>query len=62
MKQDIILGIVRHVLTGLGSVLVTKGLTDAAGVESAVGALIALMGFIWSVVAKTRGQKSERGG
>jgi hypothetical protein len=54
MKQEIILGIVRHTLTAAGGVLVTKGLADAAGVESAVGAIIALAGFIWSAIAKAR--------
>jgi hypothetical protein len=54
MKQDIILGLVRHILTALGGILVTKGLADAAGLESAIGALVTLAGFVWSVVAKTK--------
>jgi hypothetical protein len=52
MSKEIILGIIRHVLTAAGGVLVTKGLADTAGVESAVGALVTLAGFIWSVLAK----------
>lgn len=47
-----ILGIVRHVLTGAGSILVTKGLADSGTVEAGVGAVITLAGLIWSVVHK----------
>jgi len=54
MSREIVLGIVRHLLTALGGVLVTRGLADAAGVESAAGALLSLAGFVWSVVAKAR--------
>jgi len=54
MNKDILLGIARHILTALGGVLVTKGLADAPGIEAAVGALVALAGFVWSVIAKTR--------
>lgn len=60
MKQDIILGIVRHVLTALGGVLVTKGFADAAGLESAVGALVTLTGFVWSVISKRREDNQAR--
>lgn len=61
MNQDILLGIARHILTALGGVLVTKGLADAPGVEAAVGALIALAGFVWSVIAKTRAKQQPPG-
>ena len=52
MNQEVILGIIRHVLTGAGSVLVAKGYTDAAGLESAVGAVLTLAGLIWSAMHK----------
>lgn len=54
MKIEMILGIARHVLTSVGGVLVTKGLSDTAAVEAAVGALVTLAGFAWSVVAKRK--------
>ncbi len=54
MNKDTILGIVRHVLTGVGGILVTRGYTDTAALETAVGGLIALAGFIWSILAKRK--------
>jgi hypothetical protein len=54
MKIEIILGIARHVLTSLGGVLVTKGLSETTAVETAVGALVTLAGFAWSVFAKRK--------
>jgi hypothetical protein len=54
MNLDIILGIARHLLTAFGGVLVTKGITDAATVDTAAGAIITLAGFGWSVAAKWR--------
>lgn len=52
MNIDIILGILRHVLTGAGSVLVAKGYTDAAGLEQAIGAILTIVGIIWSAAHK----------
>ena len=54
MNKDIILGIIRHVLTATGGVLVTKGLSDAATIEAAVGALVTLIGFVWSIAIKRK--------
>ena len=48
MNQDQVLSIVRHVLTGVGSILVTKGLTDQAGLEAIIGGLVAVTGLLWS--------------
>ena len=49
MKMDILLGVLRHILTGLGGVLVAKGLADDSGVGEAAGAVCTLIGFGWSV-------------
>lgn len=54
MSKEIILGLVRHILTTAGGVLATKGVIDAGSAETAVGAVIALAGVIWSVVAKKK--------
>ena len=50
--KDAILGLVRHGLTAAGTVLVTQGVLDAATAQTAVGALVALAGVIWSVWEK----------
>lgn len=54
MNPDILLGIARHILTALGGMLVARGWTDAAGLDTAVGALMTLAGFGWSVWQKRR--------
>jgi uncharacterized membrane protein len=54
MNKDIILGIVRHVLTIGAGVLVTKGLTDSAGAETIVGSLVGIVGVVWSIFSKKK--------
>ncbi|WCJ58830.1 hypothetical protein NXS98_14050 [Fontisphaera persica] len=54
MNQDILAGLARHLLTALGGMLVARGWTDTARLEAAVGALITLAGFAWSVWHKRR--------
>lgn len=45
MNKDTILSLTRHILTGVGSVLVTKGIVDSGTVEAVIGGLIAVIGF-----------------
>ncbi|MCX8157673.1 MAG: hypothetical protein N3J91_14720 [Verrucomicrobiae bacterium] len=54
MQPDILLGIARHLLTAVGGVLVSRGWTDPASLETAVGALLTLAGFAWSIWHKRR--------
>ncbi len=52
MKKEIVLGIVRHTLTFVGGILITKGLVDASSVQELSGALITLIGGVWSILQK----------
>ena len=52
MSQDQLLGILRHVLTFVGGIVVAKGNVDSATIETIVGALVTLGGAIWSVRTK----------
>lgn len=52
MNTDIILGIVRHVLTGLGGALVAKGVIGATMLEPTVGAVMTIIGVLWSIYSK----------
>jgi hypothetical protein len=52
MKKEQVLGIVRHILTFAGGLLVLKGYGDAALIEEGSGALISLIGVVWSVLSK----------
>jgi hypothetical protein len=45
-------GMVRHVLTSVGGLMIMMGYADEATVTAVVGAAITLMGFAWSWMAK----------
>ncbi len=54
-KKDTILnGVVRHILTAVGGALVSKGIVAQTELEMAVGAVVTLIGVVWSAVAKRR--------
>lgn len=50
--KDSILGFIRHILTFGGGFLVQDGLIDASQVETVTGAIITLVGVVWSVIDK----------
>jgi hypothetical protein len=52
MNKEQILGLVRHILTFAGGVAVAKGLIEDIQVSELVGAIIALVGSVWSVLSK----------
>ena len=53
MKKQSILGVVRHILTFGGGLLVSKGIgLDEQMMLEAVGSIITLIGIIWSVRQK----------
>jgi hypothetical protein len=52
MKKEMILGLIRHSLTFIGGILIMKGIVDEATFTEISGALITLIGGIWSVIIK----------
>ena len=54
MKKEQLLGIIRHVLTFAGGILVAKGLASEALSQELVGATITLIGGIWSIIEKNK--------
>jgi hypothetical protein len=52
MNKEQILGVVRHVLTTVGGILIANGLIDDGSVTEIIGSVITLVGVIWSVVDK----------
>lgn len=52
MTKEQFLGILRHALTTIGGILVTKGYVDESAILELSGAIVALVGVIWSVVSK----------
>lgn len=56
LTQEQIFGIIRHLLTTIGGALVAKGVFDESMMLEGVGAVMGLVGFVWSYVEK---QKAE---
>ena len=54
MNKEEILGLVRHALTFVGGVLVTKGLLEAGLMQDAIGAVMTLTGVVLSVLNKRK--------
>jgi len=54
LTKEQVLGIVRHTLTFVGGVLITKGLIDETIASEIIGGVITLVGTIWSVVEKAK--------
>ena len=52
MSIDVITGIIRHLLTFGGGFLITKGVADSSTIDNGVGALITLIGVVWSIIHK----------
>ena len=52
MNKEQVLGILRHTLTFVGGILITKGLIDESTLAELSGAFITLVGGFWSVLAK----------
>jgi hypothetical protein len=51
MKEQI-LGLVRHILTFAGGLAVAKGLVDENSMLELIGAVVGLIGSVWSVASK----------
>lgn len=52
MQKTTLLALLRHGLTTAGGALVTKGFADSAEVEQLAGALITILGVLWSIWEK----------
>ncbi len=45
-------GMVRHILTAVGAVIVYMGYMDEGGMEMFVGSALTMFGFVWSWMSK----------
>lgn len=54
LTKEQVLGIVRHTMTFVGGILIAKGLIDEEIVTEITGAVLTLVGGIWSVVEKNK--------
>ena len=53
-KKEQILGVIRHTLTFLGGVLVTRGIIDESTLAELSGATVTLIGLVWSVINNSK--------
>jgi hypothetical protein len=53
LSKEQILGIIRHLLTIIGGVLIAKGYTEEDVVGEAIGGVMSLVGVIWSIREKS---------
>lgn len=61
MNQDQIFGIIRHVLTTLGGVAITKGWIDEESAIELTGLVMSIIGFTWSFWIKRKSTPSIEG-
>jgi hypothetical protein len=54
MNMDTVWGIVRHILTFGGGLIVGKGWLDEATMNAVVGAVITIGGAVWSIIEKRK--------
>jgi hypothetical protein len=54
LTKEQIFGIIRHTMTFVGGILIAKGLIDEAMVSEISGAVLTLVGSVWSIVVKNK--------
>lgn len=52
MNRVVVLGVIRHALTFVGGIFVAKGLVDETLLPEITGAVITLVGAVWSILDK----------
>lgn len=52
MNKEVILGLVRHILTFGGGFIVAQGLVDQSMLSDGIGALMTILGIAWSAYDK----------
>ena len=57
LMKDTLLGIIRHTLTTAGGSLIAKGVLTTNTLDESVGALVTLIGVVWSIVSKKQQDK-----
>jgi hypothetical protein len=54
LNREKSLSVLRHVLTGIGAVLIAKGLVEESAVQEVTGFILTLSGLVWSFNDKTQ--------
>lgn len=54
MTKEQVVGVIRHVITFVGGILVVKGILEEAMVQEVLGGVLGLLGTVWSIVDKKK--------
>lgn len=54
LTKEQLLGIVRHTLTFIGGIVISRGLVDETLVTECIGGVLTLTGAIWSIINKNK--------
>ena len=54
MTKEQVVGVIRHLITFVGGILVVKGILDEAMVQEVLGGVLGLVGTVWSIVDKKK--------
>lgn len=54
LSKEQLLGILRHTLTFVGGILITKGLIDETILTEIIGGVTTLTGAVWSIIVKNK--------
>jgi hypothetical protein len=49
MNQSQVLGIIRHALTFVGGLFITKGILDEGTATTIIGGIMTVVGAVWSI-------------
>lgn len=52
MSQEQIFGVIRHLFTAVGGIVIAQGYISDVMFTSLSGAVLSLVGIIWSIVSK----------
>lgn len=55
--KEVLLGLIRHILTAGGGILAHNGFIAEGEIELAVGSILALVGIVWSAWDKKKTAK-----
>jgi len=59
MNKDIILGLIRHLLTFAGGAIAAKGLASNDEITDLIGGIVTVVGVLWSIVHKYQAAKAN---
>jgi hypothetical protein len=52
MNKEQVLGLIRHILTFVGGIVIAQGLVSDALSSELIGGIMTVVGTVWSIVSK----------